>query len=57
MAISSKGGGERGGARVTTHTNALMNAGKGVIHFLSIYDKSSQTFISNKEIKKYFVRS
>jgi len=51
MAISSKGGGKRGGARVITHTNVLMNVGKGIIHFLSIYDKSSQTSISNKEIK------
>ncbi|MCY7410186.1 MAG: type II toxin-antitoxin system RelE/ParE family toxin [Chitinophagales bacterium] len=46
MAITSKGRGKSGGARIITH---VFVAGT-IIYLLSIYDKSDQENISEKEI-------
>lgn len=47
MAISSKGKGKSGGARVITH---VYISGK-LVYLLSIYDKSDQDNISDKELE------
>ena len=49
LAISSKGKGKSGGARVITHF-AITN---GMIILLSIYDKSEQSDINDKELQKF----
>jgi len=46
LAISSKGKGKSGGARVITHIH-ITNT---VVFLIAIYDKSEQDNISNKEI-------
>ena len=46
LAISSKGKGKSGGARIITHIHISAN----IIFLLAIYDKSEQENISNKEI-------
>lgn len=51
IAIKSKGGGKRGGARLITHTSLICGINEGVIYFLALYDKGDQESISNKEIK------
>ena len=52
MAIASKGKGKRGGARVITFTaNLIFELNEGEVVLLSIYDKSVQSTISDKEIK------
>ena len=52
MAISSKGKGKSGGARVITYTaNVLIRTNSGEIVLLSIYDKSKKSSISDQEIK------
>lgn len=48
LAIASKGKGKSGGARVITHCAITETA----VVLLSIYDKSEQADISNKEIQK-----
>ena len=52
LAITSKGGGKGGGARVITHTDILTETREGVVYFLSIYDKSEQSTITDKRIKQ-----
>jgi hypothetical protein len=52
LAITSKGGGKSGGARVITHTDVVTETRDGVVYFLSIYDKSDQSTISDKRIKE-----
>ncbi len=47
VAISSKGKGKSGGARVITHVHVDGN----LIYLLSIYDKSDKESISNKELE------
>ena len=47
MSISSKGKGKSGGARVITHVYLT----KSIVYLLSIYDKSSQESISNKDLR------
>lgn len=49
MAISSKSKGKSHGVRVITHT-AIFNVEKGIITLLTIYDKTEQTTITEKEI-------
>ena len=51
MAIGSKGKGKRGGARVITHT-AIFSIQDGIITLLTIYDKSEQNDITEKEVEK-----
>ena len=51
MSISSKGAGKRGGARVITFT-LIADENFTKIHFLTVYDKSEQETISDKEIRK-----
>ena len=48
LAITSKGKGKSGGARVITHVQVINNT----IYLLSIYDKSEQNTITDKEIKE-----
>jgi len=48
LAIASKGKGKSGGARVITHVQVVDNN----VFLLSIYDKSEQEDISDKEIKE-----
>ena len=48
LAIKSKGKGKSGGARVITHLHFT----RTTVYLLSIYDKSEQGNISDKEIKK-----
>lgn len=50
IAISSKGKGKSGGARVLS-LNILVSANETEIGFLYIYDKSERNNISDKEIK------
>jgi hypothetical protein len=47
MAISSKGKGKSGGARVITYFVSKDN----IVYLLSIYDKSEEANISDSEIK------
>jgi len=47
LAITSKGKGKSGGARVITHVQVVDKT----VFILSIYDKSEQKDISDKEIK------
>ncbi|MBR5912605.1 MAG: type II toxin-antitoxin system RelE/ParE family toxin [Bacteroidales bacterium] len=52
MAITSKGKGKRGGARVITYTaNLIIEMNEGEVVLLSIYDKSEQSTITDKEIR------
>ena len=46
LAITSKGKGKSGGARVITHLHVVGN----LVYLLSIYDKSEQENISDKEL-------
>ena len=48
LAITSKGKGKAGGARVITH----FFIDNETVYLLSIYDKSDQVSISDKEIKE-----
>lgn len=53
MSIASKGKGKSGGARVITYTaDVLVHESNGELILLSIYDKSEQSTISDKEIKR-----
>lgn len=53
MAIASKGKGKSGGARVITYTaDIILQKMEGTLTLLSIYDKSEQNNISDKEIKR-----
>jgi hypothetical protein len=53
MAITSKGKGKSGGARVITYTaDVIVRAEQGQIVLLSIYDKSEQSTITDNEIKR-----
>ena len=49
--IASKSKGKSGGARVITHT-VLMETDGADITLVTIYDKSDQASITNKELKK-----
>jgi len=53
MAIASKGKGKSGGARVITYTTeVIIHSCEGKLLLLSIYDKSEQSTITDKEIKR-----
>ena len=49
--IASKAKGKSGGARVITHT-VLVESDGADITLVTIYDKSDQTSISNRELRK-----
>ena len=51
LAIKSKGGGKRGGARVITYTDVIIEIEEGTIYFLALYDKADQETISDKAIR------
>lgn len=48
LAITSKGGGKSGGARVITQVVISISA--GLVRFVTIYDKSERSSISDKEL-------
>ena len=48
LALASKGRGKSGGARVVTH----LYVEKETVFLLSIYDKSAQSDISDKELRE-----
>jgi len=48
MAITSKGQGKSGGARIITYIRVLKNT----VYLMDIYDKSEQESISDREILK-----
>lgn len=50
LAITSKGKGKSGGARVITHIVATIQ--EGTIYLLAIYDKSQRQTISDDEIAR-----
>lgn len=53
MAIASKGKGKSGGARVITYSaDIILKEQEGQLILLSVYDKSEQSSISDKEIKR-----
>ena len=56
MAISSKGKGKSGGARVITHT-FIWEELKGVIKLLAIYDKSECDSIPDSELRELMRRN
>lgn len=49
LAITSKGKGKSGGARVITHV--LLSVENGLIRLLTIYDKSERSNITDKELR------
>lgn len=51
MAISAKGKGKSHGARVITYT-ALVSVDEGTVTLLTLYDKSEQDSIGQKEINE-----
>lgn len=51
MAISSKGKGKSGGARIITYNNILLSEKDGTIYLLIIYDKSEASNIKIDVIK------
>ena len=53
MAITSKGKGKSGGARVIT-LNCLVNNSDGIVTFVTVYDKSEAESLSIKDIRKAF---
>ena len=53
MAIASKGKGKSGGASVISYTaEVIIQSGEGELLLLSIYDKSEQSTITEKEVKR-----
>ncbi len=50
MAITAKGRGKSGGARVITHF-AIVSVTEGAVTLLTIYDKAEQENITDKELK------
>lgn len=52
LAITSKGKGKSGGARVTTYTDAVFSVDEGEVVLLTIYDKSERETITESEIKE-----
>jgi len=48
MAITSKGQGKSGGARIITYFRVVKNT----VYLMDIYDKSEQESVSDKNIKK-----
>lgn len=48
LAIRSKSTGKSGGARIITHVKVI----KQTVYLLSIYDKSNQSTITNKELEE-----
>lgn len=51
MAIASKGKGKSSGARVITYAaDVIIQTGEGELILLSVYDKSEQSTITDKEI-------
>jgi mRNA-degrading endonuclease RelE of RelBE toxin-antitoxin system len=49
LSIGSKGKGKSGGARVITHLQVIENT----VYLITIYDKSEQANITDKEIRNF----
>lgn len=49
LAIGSKGKGKPGGARVITHLEVIDK----IVYLITIYDKSEQSNITDKEIQDF----
>ncbi len=56
LAISSKGKGKSGGARIITHT-VILNEQEDEIGLLTIYDKSEKSTIKGKELSDIMKRN
>ena len=56
MAITSKGKGKSGGARIITYTLAVDEA-NGEVTLLTVYDKNEQSSISKKDIDLLLVEA
>ena len=50
LSISSKGKGKSGGARIISYVDVLLETMSGRVSLLTIYDKSEQSTVSDKEI-------
>lgn len=50
FAITSKGKGKRGGARVISHVNVVLELNQQEVTLLTIYDKSYKENITDQEI-------
>ena len=51
LSLTSKSKGKKGGARVITHADVMLEMKEGTICFLALYDKGEQETISEKRIK------
>ncbi len=51
MPVKSKNTGKSGGARLITYVDVIIEKSEGDIYLLSIYDKSEQANISDKELR------
>ena len=51
LAIKSKGSGKRGGARIITYADVLLQKKEGTVYLLAMYDKAEQESISMKTIR------
>ena len=51
VAITNKGRGKSGGARIITYTNVLVDIEEGDIYLLTMYDKADQDTIFGKQIQ------
>ena len=52
IGITGKGKGKRGGARVLTDTEAVINVEEGIVTLLAIYDKAEISTLSDNKIKE-----
>ena len=52
LAIASKQSGKRAGARVIIHVELITGMHEGTICFLALYNKSTQSSISDKSIRE-----
>ncbi len=50
MAIASKGKGKRGGARIISHVNIMLESRQNEVTLLTIYDKSYKENINDNDI-------
>ena len=57
MAIASKGKGKSGGARVITYNLQQPSEDEVIITLMTIYDKSDQANISDKDLKKLIMKN
>lgn len=56
MAITSKGRGKSGGARIIT-LNVILNENEGELLLITIYDKAERSTISVQEIDELLIKN